>query len=295
MNHHYTRRNFLKTTGIVGAGIGLAGLERPGLVAARPVPKIELGWRLGIQTYTFRQFTLFEAIDKTASVGLSHIEAIYFKDVSKNHKLKLGPGLSADVMKDIKNKLNDSGVKMTGYFAERNSFDSKLFDFCKELGVEMIVSEPAIEELDDIEKLCDEFKIDLALANHPKGGSAYWHPKNVMQACKGRSKRIGASGDIRHWGYEGLNALECVRMLEGRLLAFHFRDMSMATGKGLKDVPIGTGKSNIQGVLAEVLRQGATPNFMIEYVNDFNMQKLMQSINFYKKTVDELTATVSQA
>ena len=33
------------------------------------------GWRLAIQAYTFNRFTFFEAIDKTASLGLDWIEA----------------------------------------------------------------------------------------------------------------------------------------------------------------------------------------------------------------------------
>ena len=62
------RRSFLKATGSVGAGIGLA---RPGSVLGlgdeRPqgAPNAEkLGWRLGCQAYSFNRFTFFEAIDK---------------------------------------------------------------------------------------------------------------------------------------------------------------------------------------------------------------------------------------
>ena len=32
-------------------------------------------WRLGIQAWSFRKFTFFEAVDKTASLGLKYIEA----------------------------------------------------------------------------------------------------------------------------------------------------------------------------------------------------------------------------
>ena len=28
------------------------------------------GWRVGVQTFTFKQFTFYEAVDKTASLGL---------------------------------------------------------------------------------------------------------------------------------------------------------------------------------------------------------------------------------
>ncbi|HPU97891.1 MAG TPA: hypothetical protein PLO53_08035, partial [Candidatus Hydrogenedentes bacterium] len=34
-----------------------------------------LGWRLGCQAYSFNRFTFYEAVDKTAAVGLKWIEA----------------------------------------------------------------------------------------------------------------------------------------------------------------------------------------------------------------------------
>ena len=51
----------------------------PSLLAAalaNGAPNAEkLGWRLGCQAWSFKQFTFFEAIDKTASLGLHYIEA----------------------------------------------------------------------------------------------------------------------------------------------------------------------------------------------------------------------------
>ena len=41
------------------------------------------GWRLGAQAYTFRKFTFFEAVDKTASLGLNWIEAYPGQSLSK--------------------------------------------------------------------------------------------------------------------------------------------------------------------------------------------------------------------
>ena len=77
------RRTFLKATGAVGAGIGLTGLggsrlladpiRRTDLVLGAPNAE-KLGWHLGCQAYTFHKSTLFEAIDKTASLGLHYIE-----------------------------------------------------------------------------------------------------------------------------------------------------------------------------------------------------------------------------
>ena len=72
MKSKMDRRRFLKHTGAVGAGLGLFGCSRSlfaaGGAAAKGAPNAEkLGWRLGVNTYTFQLFPLFEALDKIAS------------------------------------------------------------------------------------------------------------------------------------------------------------------------------------------------------------------------------------
>ena len=87
-------------------------------------------------------------------------------------------------------------------------------------------------DFEAVDRLCEEYKITLALTNHPKP-APYWNPDAVLNACKGRSKRIGASGDIGHWMREGLNPLECVKTLEQRLLHSTF---GTETNLGARDM-----------------------------------------------------------
>ena len=89
----------------------------------------------------------------------------------------------------------------------------KIFSFCSEMGVQIITCEPEKKHLDIVSALCDEFKINAAIHNHPKP-SAYWHPDTVLQAIKGRSSRLGACADIGHWVRSGLNPVECLEKTE---------------------------------------------------------------------------------
>ena len=85
------RRHFLKSTGAIGLSLGLLTKGTSNLWAAdvaaeavKGAPNAEkLGWRLGCQAYSFRLFTFFEAIDKTASLGLKYIEAFPNQALSK--------------------------------------------------------------------------------------------------------------------------------------------------------------------------------------------------------------------
>jgi hypothetical protein len=43
--------------------------------AQSPLAGDPLGWRLGSAAWSFNRFTFFEAVDKTAALGLRYIEA----------------------------------------------------------------------------------------------------------------------------------------------------------------------------------------------------------------------------
>ena len=110
------RRDFLKTSGAVGAGMGLAVLSGSPLAAAdlaKGAPNAEkLGWRLGCQAYSFNRFTFFEAVDKTASLGLHYIEGYPGQRISKK--------LSAAMGADMTAAASQGGSEETGRFRRQD-------------------------------------------------------------------------------------------------------------------------------------------------------------------------------
>ncbi len=300
MKSRIHRRNFLKTTGALGAGIGLIGLGGSDLLAAAladGAPNAEkFGWHLGCQTWTFREFSLFEAIDKTASLGLHYVETgAGMKSLSKEQpQLKFTEDSPASVRTAVKKKLADSGVTLKSYGVTPLSKDlgqcHKMFDFAKDMGIETIVSEPTEDAFDTLEKLCEQYGINVAIHNHPNP-SHYWNPDTVLKVCKGRSKRIGACADTGHWVRSGLNPIECLKKLEGRIINFHFKDLNKA-GQDLRDVPWGTGVSDVKGMLTEVRRQGLKAVFLIEYeyLSANLLPEVAECVKYFDKVVAELAA-----
>ena len=131
------------------------------------------GWRLGMQAYSFNRFTFFEAVDKTASLGLDWIEAYPGQKLSKDHPdVKTDHNMSAQMQEVMKAKLRDSGVRLINYGVVGLSKDEKasrkVFDFAKAMRIRTIVSEPPEDALGLIDKLCQEYKINVAIHNHPK-------------------------------------------------------------------------------------------------------------------------------
>jgi sugar phosphate isomerase/epimerase len=284
------RRRFFETTGALAAGVAMTGLEIPRARAdekAKGAPNAEkLGWRLGCQAYTFREFTLFEAIDKTAELGLKYIEAYpHGQKLSKSNTVIFGPKLSAADRKEVKKHLEDKGVKLVNMGV--GPYDREAFEFAKDMGIETLVCEPKFDAFDAIDKLCEEFQINVALHDHPKP-SPYWDPEIVLKVSKGRSKRIGACCDTGHWMRSDLNPVECLKKLEGRIISFHMKDLN-EFGKGAHDVPWGTGRGDVKGMLAEVKRQKIKPVFSMEYEHKFTMPELAECVAYFDKVAGELT------
>jgi hypothetical protein len=99
-------------------------------------------------------------------------------------------------------------MRMPVYFTtsigpDENS-SRKLFAFAKSVGVEAIVSAPDPQSLADIDRLAQEFGINVALYNRGrKDTPAYWSPPAFLNAVRDRSKRIGVAADVRELDRSG--------------------------------------------------------------------------------------------
>lgn len=296
------RRNFLKTSLCAGASLSLAGR----LIGAEPVKSSsptakKLGWTLCCQLYTFRSMSFYEALEKIAALGFRHVEPCFFLPLdAARPELKTGESLAADVRKELKARLDDRGIAMTSFYAELGADSSegltasrKVFDFAKEMGVKTIVAEPPPEAFDWVDKLCDEYGINLAVHNHPRGGdSRYWSPDEVLRVVKGRGKRVGACCDTGHWVRSGLDPVECLRKMEGRIVALHLKDVAEWGKPEARDVPLGTGKAKYEAVLGELHRQGFKGVASIEYEHDSERlsEEVAACLDFVESTAKKLSA-----
>lgn len=252
------------------------------------------GWQLGIQAWSFNRFTFYEAIDKTASLGLKYIEAYPGQKLSKDKpKITFGHDMPAEIRQEVKQKLKDAGVTLINFgvvnLPNSESHCRKVFDFAKEMGIETIVSEPREETFDMLDKLCQEYKIKLAIHNHPKP-THYWNPDTVLKVCKERSKWLGACADTGHWMRSGINPVEALKKLEGRIISLHFKDLNEFGNLKAHDVPWGTGKADVKALLTELHRQNFKGVFSIEYEYNWenSLPEIRQCVAYFNKVASEL-------
>jgi len=279
----------------VMAALAVVSLAPLAMAADAPgAPNAEkLGWRLGCQAYSFNRFTFFEAIDKTASLGLKYIEAYPGQKLSpEKPDVVFDHNCSADVQAEVKAKLASAGVKLVNYgvvdLPENEAESRKVFEFAKAMGIETICSEPKPEAMAMLDKLTQEYGINIAIHNHPKP-SRYWDYQNLLKAVEGTGKRIGSCADTGHWCRSGVDPLTAIKALEGRIISFHFKDLNEMKPDA-HDVPWGTGVTNVDALLKEIHRQGIKAVFSIEYEHnwDNSVPEIAKCVAYFDKMAVEL-------
>ncbi len=273
----------------------MGDLPAPTTPSAKLTPAVRaqeaLGWRLGVEAYTFHKFTFFDAIDETAALGLCYIGGLSSQPVSKELPRNFDPSLSDEELAQIRLKLDAAGLRLLTYYIQEIPGDEagcrKVFEFGRKLGIETFISEPKVGSLGLIEKFCDEYGISVALHNRGRAASPrYWNPQGVLEACRGRSKRIGACPDIGDWLRSGIDPVEGARLLGNRLITVQLHDLDKAGPDG-KDVPWGAGAGRTRQFLAELRRLGLKPTMIgLEYSPDSteSMPQPAQCVEFFNNT-----------
>ncbi|NGM61098.1 sugar phosphate isomerase/epimerase [Sphingobacterium sp. SGG-5] len=255
-------------------------------------PEESLGWHLGSQAYTFKNFTFTEALDKIDSCGLRYVEAYSGQEIGGGIDEKMGPRMSERSKQYVRALLKKKNITLEAYgvvYAKNDAEWEEIFAFAKSMGVKTITCEPTPQSLDQVSRLCDKYDIRAAIHNHPDP-SRYWNPETVLQSIKGRSTRMGAAADIGHWVRSGLDPIECLKKLEGRIYHLHFKDLNERNNKKAHDVHWGTGVNNIPGVLAELKRQGFKGMISAEYEYnwDNSVPDVTQSVINFREMVRSL-------
>ena len=278
---------------LAGAAVVIIGAVAVAETLQHPQTDVYDGWRLGTQAWSFNRFTFFEAVDKTRSLGLNWMQAYPGQKIAPDSDAKMDWTMSEETRQAVVKKLADSNIRVAAFGVTGIPGDEeqarKMFEWAKAMGIEVIVSEPSENQFDLIDKLCQEFKIKVAIHNHPQP-SHYWNPETVLKAVDGRSKWIGACVDVGHWVRSGLNPVECLKKLEGRICDVHIKEIDKEAGH---DVVWGTAQARMKGILEELHRQGYQGTFAIEYEHEWdnNVPLIRQSIAYFNAIASALKSS----
>lgn len=233
------RRRFVQTV----AAAGIAAAVR----ADEPADPFG-GFTIAIQSYTFREFkTLERALKKIQDAGVKNVELF------RNH---LPPTSSPDAIQAALRLCGDYGVKPVAFgvegFSKNHDANKKLFDFGAALGIKSLSADPDPDSFDSLDKLCEEYKIAIAIHPHGPTGKDKLHrwygSEVILPAVKDHHPLIGTCLDTGHLIRseqlgKKLDPATEVRAMGARNFGMHLKDhdntrrTDVVYGKGALDVP----------------------------------------------------------
>jgi len=224
---------------------------------------------LAVQCWTFRKFSFFEALQKIKDLGIVYVQPYPGQVLEKNNpEMKFDHNLPDEQIDRVKEKLKELGLSLVSYgvvgFENDEESMQKVFAFARKMGIRTIVTEPGYDDYSLIDKMVKKYRINVAIHNHPTP-SKYARPETVLYRVDGFDPRIGACADTGHWMRSGVNPLEGLRVLKGRIQDVHLKDLNMFGSKEAFDVPFGQGKANIRDILAELTLQDYAGYIAIEH------------------------------
>jgi len=175
---------------------------------------VKLGWQLAGETSTFHDRSNVETIDLLHSLGFHHLE--------------LSPMPATEDVDALLAKLKSVHMDIVSYgIVDAHGDESdlrKLFDLAKKLKAKDIIARPADDSLDMLDKLANEYRINVAIVNLPKPGN-HWNPDDELHLLAGRSGRMGVCADVAAWKTSGLSPVDCAQKLAGHIMEMRLNDI----------------------------------------------------------------------
>ncbi|MBN9119820.1 MAG: sugar phosphate isomerase/epimerase [Planctomycetes bacterium] len=157
-------------------------------------------------------------------------------------------------------------------FTKDHDANKKLFEFGKAIGLKYLSADPSPDSFDSLDKLCEEYKIAIAIHPHGpsgKGRHRWWSAEVILKAVKDHHKLIGTCLDTGHLLRmeqlgEKLDPAEQVKIMGERNFAMHLKDHD---NKKKTDVPFGdpAGVLNVSAVLKALKEVKFAGHIAIEY------------------------------
>jgi sugar phosphate isomerase/epimerase len=235
------------------------------LISAAGVAADEWKPRFALQLYSFRDRSFTDAVKTAKKLGFEYVEAYPGQALGGALKGNTAFTMSAENRASVKAFLADEKIKLVSYGvtgAKGEKGWRQLFDFAKDMGIEIIQTEAGQDPktLDMVNKLAQEYNVKVALHNHTQPAG---FPDKVAVELKDRPY-IGSGADIGHWAAAGGTPLDGVKKLEGRFFTMHMVEMSKI-GSGAKIVPFGQGACELGKILDELRRQKFAGTITCEY------------------------------
>jgi inosose dehydratase len=275
------RRDFLKKIGAGAAAAALtAACSAPG---GSRTGSAKTRFRLGLASYTFREFSLDETLEKTIRLGLDRIALKSFH---------LPMESSIEDIRAAAGRVGEAGLDLYGcgvvYMKNRSEVD-RAFAYAAAAKMSMIIGVPDPDMLPAVEQRVKATGIRLAIHNHGPGDEIYPSPDSAWERIRGLDPGIGICLDAGHTARCGIDPSDSALLCADRLLDVHIKDVTAADVSG-STVEIGRGVIDIPGFLRTLvdIAYDGTVSFEFEKDGADPLPGTAESVGYVRGVLDAL-------
>jgi sugar phosphate isomerase/epimerase len=290
--------NMLALGGLAASAIPL----RMASAQTRPNSKFK-GVQIGVQSYSFRDRSLDEAIKAMVEIGLSSCELWQgHVEPSRDSLAKEGNPREAlrkwrltvpmDEFKAVRQKFDRAGVDLYAYnLSFKDDFSdeeiARGFEMARALGVKVLTASSQVTTAKRIDPYAKKAKIRVGMHNHSNiRPNEFATPENFAEATTGTSEYIAINLDIGHFTAANFDALQFLNQHHDRIVTLHLKDRKRNQGD---NVVFGEGDTPIKAVLA-ALRENKwriPANIEYEYRGADTVTEVKKCLNYCKQALEE--------
>jgi sugar phosphate isomerase/epimerase len=252
-----SRRQFFGTAGAAAAWPLLSrvpGAEPAAVAVGRGGPL-----KLGVASYSMREFTLDQALEMARKLGVTRMT---FKDV---HIPRTG---TPEATRALRAKIEAAGITIMGGGTITIPNDpvkiKQEFAYAKDAGFPLIFVDPEPAALDTIEQMAKTYDIKVAIHNHGPEDKRWPRPQDAYAAVKSRDKRLGLCIDIGHTLRTGTDPVQACRETRDRLYDMHVKDLATRSDKE-SQVEVGRGVIDFPALFKTLIDIGYQGQVGLEY------------------------------
>lgn len=214
MTSETSRRGFLQS---ISAAAAASAAAVPSPAGAAPAGAI----RLGIASYSFREFSRRLCIRYTKELGISLLTIKEFHALYRS---------TPEELDRARREFESAGLTLTGggtvYMQKEDPDDVRFyFEYAKRLGLPMMNVGPTAKTLPIIERFAKEYDIKIAVHNHGPEDKHFPAPSDALKILKDMDPRMGVCIDVGHTTRTGKDVLEEIEKAGPRLLDMHIKDL----------------------------------------------------------------------
>lgn len=227
---------------------------------AAPVDNPGTNFKLGVCSYTFREFQRKMAIGMMRQLSVGYVSV---KDVHLPYSLT--PAELAKAVGEFKQAgLTIVSAGNTDLKIEDPAILRRYFQYARTCGIPMLVTAPTHRTLPLIERLVKEFDIKVAIHTHGPEDENFPVPKVVLEALKGMDPRMGMCMDVGHSMRGGADVVQEIANAGPRLLDLHMKDLKNGKDKE-SQCDVGEGVMPVVAIFKQLHKTGYSGNVNLEY------------------------------